>query len=546
MDKNKLKVAIYARVSTSAQALDGFSIQAQIDTITKHCHQEGYSVYDIYADKGVSGTSRDKRVELQRLMSDAENGKFQKVYVWKISRMARNTSDLLHIVEELQRSNVEFKSLSENFEVESSTGKMIAQILASFSEYERNVMVDNVKEGQGQRALSGLTNGASVLGYDKPDHSKDPITINQYEAGIVRQIYDMYERSNGFRAIANRLNQQGYETKRGNAFGITAIKDILLNPIYKGFVRYRNYLDWNQKRRKGKNPNPIIVQGKHEAIITESQWDRVQQQLKSRSNAPKILGDGTNNLTGLLRCPECDGAMAASNTTNRLKSGEKKRIRYYSCATFRSKGSSVCHANSIRADDIEPMIAENIMALINQPEVLKHVITKANERLIEQQARQVDHEPHLQAEVENLVTKISNLTMMTKTDESLSLILNDKINEYKEKLLATQQLIQQGESAKKKVVPVKYSEDEMQAVLNKIQEAFNNGNKMAIKQLYLNIIQRITFKKTKPRNIDSFTIYLKPDIGGTLLEGINADEDSTEASSFSMPEEGIVLHHPRI
>lgn len=86
----------------------------------------------------------------------------------------------------------------------------------------------------------------------------------------------------------------------------------------------------------------------------------------------------------------------------------------------------------------------------------------------------------------------------------------------------------------------------MQWVLEKIQEAFDKGNKMAIKQLYLSIIQKITFKKTKPRKIDSFTIYLKPDIGSTLLDGLNTDEASTGASSFSMPETGIILHYPKI
>lgn len=547
MKNNKIKVGIYARVSTASQASDGFSIQAQIDTITKHCQQEGYEVYDIYADRGVSGTSTEKRFELQRLMQDAASGKLNKVYVWKISRMARNTSDLLHIVEELQRHNVEFKSISENFEVGSTTGKLIAQILASFSEYERNVTVDNLKEGQTARALAGLTNGARILGYDKPEYSRDPIIVNKNESKIIKKIFDLYDQSGkGYRSIAVELNRLGYKTKRGNAFGIPAIRDILANPTYKGYVRFLNYTDWNTKgRRFGKNPNPILVPGKHEAIISEIQWERVQRKLQQRSTMPKILGDGTNLLTGIIRCPECMGAMCASTTTNTLKNGEKKRIRYYSCAAFRSKGTTVCHANSIRAEEIEDLVAKEILMLINQPSVLRNVIAAANSKQAEQQDRQVELQPELLDEAEDLSAKINNLTQMISEDASLAEILSDKITDYKQQLESIYVLMKKYKSAEKKQNLREYSEDEMHQVLDKIQRAFASKDKMNIKQLYLSIVQKITFQKDNPRGgkIATFTIYLKPDIGSTLLNNLNTDEDSQEASSFSLPKTGIQLHY---
>lgn len=547
MNQNKGKVAAYIRVSTVEQAgEDRYSLKSQLEAIQKQCDMEGLTIVDTYADRGISGTSMDKRLELQRLLEDAKTGKFDKVFVLRISRMARNTKDLLQIVDELQNYNVSFKSISENFEVETSSGKMIAQILASFSEYEANVIRDNTSEGLLQRAHAGLYSGPIPLGFDKTEQASEPMSINSYEASIVQQIYDMYEKSNGFRAIANTLNKGGHQTKRGNPFSIAAIKDILTNPLYKGYVRYRNHIDWNKKRRRGKNPNPIIVKGQHEAIITEDQWERVNLRLKQRSKTPKVLGDGSNILTGVLRCPECDGAMAASNTTNRLKNGEKKRIRYYSCARFRSQGATACHANSVRADDIEAMVADNMMTLIDQPDILKTVIETANERLSQQHERQTLHQPRLENEIEELALKIHNLSEMVQVDDSLSSILGDKINEYQTQLEEKKIKLQQGERAKKKVISLKYGENEMQWVLEKIQEAFDKGNKMAIKQLYLSIIQKITFKKTKPRKIDSFTIYLKPDIGSTLLDGLNTDEASTGASSFSMPETGIILHYPKI
>lgn len=68
--------------------------------------------------------------------------------VYNTTRLARNTSDLLNIVEELYEINVEFFSLTEKIEIASSTGKLMLQILASFAEFERNTIVENVYNGQ--------------------------------------------------------------------------------------------------------------------------------------------------------------------------------------------------------------------------------------------------------------------------------------------------------------------------------------------------------------------------------------------------------------
>src|SRR5699024_5393509 len=160
--------------------------------------------------------------------------------------------------------------------------------------------------------------------------------------------------------------------------------------------------------------------------------------------------------------------------------------------------------------------------------------------------RQTLHQPRLENEIEELALKIHNLSEMIQVDDSLSSILGDKINEYQTQQEEKKIKLQQGERAKKKVISLKYGENEMQLVLEKIQEAFDKGNKMAIKQVYFSIIQKITLKKTKQRKMDSLTIYLKRDIASTLMDSLNTDEASTGASSFSMPETGIILHYPKI
>ncbi|PTI32437.1 recombinase RecB, partial [Mammaliicoccus vitulinus] len=103
MNKMKRKsIGLYVSVSTLAQDIDGFSINAQITQLKEYCSFQGYKVVDVYADRGISGKSMN-RPELQRMLKDSKEGKLDCVMVYKTSRLARNTSDLLSIVEGLHR-----------------------------------------------------------------------------------------------------------------------------------------------------------------------------------------------------------------------------------------------------------------------------------------------------------------------------------------------------------------------------------------------------------------------------------------------------------
>ena len=80
----KQRIAIYARVSTTEQSEEGYSISAQQETIREYCEQHGYEVVDTYVDAGISGKSIKKRLELQRLLADVDTDKFDRVMVWHV------------------------------------------------------------------------------------------------------------------------------------------------------------------------------------------------------------------------------------------------------------------------------------------------------------------------------------------------------------------------------------------------------------------------------------------------------------------------------
>ncbi|ASS67596.1 MULTISPECIES: recombinase family protein [unclassified Paenibacillus] len=381
-----LRVAIYARVSTEEQAEYGYSIDAQLDNLKNYCQLYNKQIVDEYVDRGVSGKSMKGRYELQRLLLDAKEGRFDEVLVWKINRMARKNIDLLQIVDILDKHNIAFRSFSENFETATSMGRFALQMMGAVGELERNTIVDNVKMGHKQRAKTGRHNGKVPLGYrivEIPGTGRgknSQIVIVEEEAILVRKIFEMYAGGHGLRAIANSLNQQGYTTKRNNTFSSCAVRDILDNPMFVGKIRYNQYENWAEKRRKGKTENPILVQGHHPAIIADDLWEKVELLRKKKSKMPKKRFEGEYLLTGLIRCPECGAAMTASRTVNQMKDGTKVTRMYYSCGRFKSQGSSVCHANSIRKVEAEKAVTQRIQGVLTKPPLLKAIVRSINER----------------------------------------------------------------------------------------------------------------------------------------------------------------------
>ena len=380
-------IAIYARVSTEEQAEEGFSIAAQLDTLRGYAKQHRYIVHEEYVDEGISGKSIEKRLALQKLLQDAKAGLFKEVIVWKINRISRNQLDLLNIVDTLQKHGVSFRSYSENFETETPMGRFALQMMGSVAELERNTIVENVKMGMKQRARTGKWNGGVVLGYKSVElegstsrkRKETRLEIVESEAQIVRMIYGKYANGQGPKSIANDLNHLGLHTKNGQPFSAVTVKIIILNPIYKGYIRFNKQQDWNNKRRKGTNPDPILVPGEHPAIIEPELWDKVAARFKAMSHTP-IRVVGTLPFTGVMRCPQCGAGMVATHATRKNKNGEIKYTMYYHCGQFHTKGSAVCRANSVRADYAEEEILFRIDKVIRNPKLALDVAGKINDK----------------------------------------------------------------------------------------------------------------------------------------------------------------------
>ena len=534
-------VAGYIRVSTGRQATEGKSLQYQEEIIRQHAEMNNQTVYKIYKDEGISGASIEKRDGLKSLLADVKGKpQFSKVYVWDLSRLTRSQADQYKIVDELHINNIELISLNnQGADFNTASGRLMTGIFGSLNEYYRYQLKENINQGMQTRTKNGFTSSKPALGYNRGLTSNDPLQVNEQEAETVQYIFNLAEAGQGYRAIANKLNKEGYLTKNANPYDTNAVKYILNNKLYCGYVVWGKYKDWHKKRRKGKS-EPMITKGKHEAIITEEQYNRVQDMLQLRSKQPQHTKK-TNLLTGLLKCPQCGGPMRVSHNTSRRKNKPDVKYKLYSCANSRRSGPTVCRANSVKASDIESIVEKLFNELIDNKTLLKQVVKEAND-MINHQVNRV-HTPNvkLQTDIDELIEKINRLHQMMETDESLRDVLTPPINDYKEQL-KTKQASQNNLLEPSKQTYQTYSIEELSKVLIKVKQALSSkseSNLELIKDIYNAIIERIEFQKDGPLKIEDVRVYLHPHVA-SLIESQNTVEGPKGSSAFLFPH-GICL-----
>lgn len=257
----KKRVAIYIRVSTLDQAREGYSLEAQERTLRKWCTDRKYEVYDLYADRGISGKDIDHRPDMRRLMQDARADKFDLVVFWALSRFTRSVSDLYHTMEILQSHNIDMMSYTEAFYTSTPMGRAMVGIVGVFAQLERELTGERVRAAMQVRAEQGKRMCSEVLGYNLC--GKDSLVINKAEAEYVRFCFEKYLERKSLVEVAKLCQERGYHGKRGRQPTAWSIRVILTRPIYCGYNAYCG----------------IAYKGHHEPIVDVDIYNRVQKML---------------------------------------------------------------------------------------------------------------------------------------------------------------------------------------------------------------------------------------------------------------------------
>jgi len=126
----------------------------QLRDLRELADRRAFEVVGEYCDEGVSG-AKNSRPGLDRLLTDAEKGKFSIILVWKLDRLGRSLMHLVRLMEDFRRLGMELLSFSEGLDFTTTTGKLLFQIISAFAEFERDCIPERVRAGMRNAKAKG-------------------------------------------------------------------------------------------------------------------------------------------------------------------------------------------------------------------------------------------------------------------------------------------------------------------------------------------------------------------------------------------------------
>jgi site-specific DNA recombinase len=377
-----MKVAAYIRVSTDEQAQEGYSIPAQRNRLEAYAISQGWEIVQYYVDEGISAKDMN-RPELQRMIKGVKEGFFDCVLVYKLDRLTRSVLDLYQLLETFEKYNVKFKSATEVYDTTTAIGRLFITLVAALAQWERENLGERVRMGMQQKAKEGKwTVSIPPIGYNAINDSN--LEINHQEASIVKEIFSLYLSGAGMWGIARSLNERGLHTKHGKTWSQNTISYILKNPIYKGTTRYNYRVNQEQY---------FEVDGFVPPIISEEEFNMVQQIIESKSNLHPRQASSKFIFSKVLKCARCGTTLIGKTSTS--KRGNKKYVSYnYVCPNERKGLCTLLSINQnyfeqkfiqmIAKWDIKEEVAEDIENEISlsadyQEETIKHLQNELKE-----------------------------------------------------------------------------------------------------------------------------------------------------------------------
>lgn len=413
-----MKVAIYARVSTTNQAQEGYSIDGQLSALSSYCDAKGWHVYDTYTDAGHTGSNMD-RPALQRLLLDISRKKVDAVLIYKLDRLSRNVRDTLYLAKDIFEANgISFISLSENIDTSTAMGALFLTLLSAIAEFEREQITERMQMGKVGRAKSGKAMSwvYPPFGYDYID---DGYAVNEFESQLVREMFDFYIKTSSVTALVVKLNDEGHIGKDID-WTYRTVKQTLTNPVHIG----KNQFKGN------------VYDGDHEAIVSEDIFNLAQSMMdKNRREAynPRPF-ESKYLLSGIIRCGECGAPMMSILGAIRL---DGTRKRYYRCKSFKKYSGAgknyshiKCTSKSVDMHILESKTLEQIENIWLNPTDLP----KAENSLSDKKAVFENELERLENQLEKLLELFIEDVFSQTVMEKKRLEINTKIDAVNEKI----------------------------------------------------------------------------------------------------------------
>ena len=347
-----LRAVVYCRVSTKEQT-QNLSLPTQEKVCADYCERNGLAMDRVFVDAGESAKTTD-RPEFQKLMAYCrENkGRVHFVVVYAVNRFARNSYDHAVVATYLKRFGVTLRSATEPIS-DSSTGKLMENILASFAQFDNDVRSERTIAGMKAAIETGRWTFHPPLGYLRQSDGTGKATIapDPERAPLVRKAFDLCASGlHNKRDMLRAVTDLGLRTLRGNVVSPQTFQQMLRNRIYAGWLSVRSWGDLERQR------------GDFEPIVTDELFEQAQAVLdgKRLSVTPHQRNHPDFPLRVFARCSVCNTALTGS-----WSKGRTERYAYYRCR------SADCRAVNVRKADVEGGFVQYLDAMVPKAEYVR-------------------------------------------------------------------------------------------------------------------------------------------------------------------------------
>jgi site-specific DNA recombinase len=308
------------------------------------------------------------RPGLQALLADIENERVDCVVVYKVDRLSRSQYDFAKIIDVFEQRGVSFISVTQQFNTTTSMGRLTLNILLSFSQFERELSGERIRNKIAAPKRRGMhCGGMPVLGYDTDSETKR-LVVSANEAKLVRSIFERFRQLGSGTGLVGELNEQGHITKRwvtkkgrvagGVRWNRGHLYRLLNNRKYVGQVTHKDK----------------VYPGEHKAIVPKKLWDDVHRILAEnhKARACRARAETPALLKGIIRCGHCGGSMGITFTRSRGKT-----YRYYKCVAASKNGMDTCPVRSVSAGIVEEAVFGQLRAVFRSPEIVARTYREA-------------------------------------------------------------------------------------------------------------------------------------------------------------------------
>ena len=547
MKKEKIKVYLYTRVSTAMQ-IDGYSLDAQKSRMKAYADFNDYEIAGEYEDAGKSGKSIEGRVEFNRMMEDIKSGKdgVSYVLVFKLSRFGRNAADVLSTLQVMQDFGVNLVCVEDGIDSSKDAGKLMISVLSAVAEIERENIRVQTMEGRIQKAREGRWNGGfAPYGYQLVSGK---LEVNEEEAIAIRTIYEQYVNTDiGANGISKYLENHGIrKIQRQNGknplFDAHLVRLILKNPVYCGKIAYgRRKTEKVHGTRNEyhlvEQDNFLLVDGLHEAIISEELWNAAQVKLIAQAKKYEHVNKGkcerTHLLSGIVKCPICGVGMYGNKSIKHKKDGTKYKDFYYYGCKHRSmqRGHKCDYKKQIREELLDEAVAEVIVKLVSNPNFATMMQEKINMKVdttaIDQEIENYEKQLRQNYSTKSkLMEEIDNLNPDDKHYIRRKADLDDRLYRMYDKIEELEIQLMDARAKRTSIEAEKITGDNIYKVLicfDKLYFAMNDVERRQLIEALIDEIQIYEERKSNGQWLKSIRFKL-PIIENDLSIGLDNDE----------------------